>query len=235
MREKSDKTKIKEGRGQITEAGYNAWKLAREAHSKGTSSMIYDPVSGRSVNCLSKAEKKVFYMLRFHDGVEEIYDQFPMEKDGDNGTDAVCRKIGIKPYGHVLSTDFLVKKADGSFVAISVKPSEDVFHVKGKRLASLVCRQEVEKKYWEARNIIFRIVFADDINDVLYANIRNVMRYYPIEMAVGKEGKLKHLIARKVIRVDNIDRDYIPSAVLAKELDVEKMFRAHYDNEGGRV
>ena len=229
MFEKSDASKLKEGRGLITEEGaYSAWKLAREAHSTGTSSMIYDPVSGRSVSCLSNAEKKVFYMLRFHDSVEEIYDQFPLEKNGDMGTDAVCKEMGIKPYGHVLTTDFLVKRTDGSFVAISVKPSEAVFKKKGKKTDNLIRRQEVEKRYWESRDIVFRIVFADRINDVLCANVRNVMRYYPVELAVGKEGKLKHLIARKVIRIDNIDRDYIPFAVLAKELDVERIFDETY-------
>ena len=40
MFEKTDASKHKEGRGLITEEGaYSAWKLAREAHSTGTSSI----------------------------------------------------------------------------------------------------------------------------------------------------------------------------------------------------
>ena len=106
MREKTDESKILEGRGVITGARYSAWKQAREAKSAGTSSMTYDPVVGRTVHTLSEAETKVFWALRYNPQVIEIFEQFPMDRDEIT---AICRSLGIPAYGHVLSTDFLVQ------------------------------------------------------------------------------------------------------------------------------
>lgn len=222
MREKSDKTKIKEGRGRITEAGYSAWRQAREAKSTGTSSMIYDPVVGRTVHTLSEAETKVFWALRYQPEVVEIYEQFPMERAE---TDAICRNLGIPAYGHILSTDFLVEMKGDRYAAISVKVNRREFEPeKNRRYNQLIRRQAVEKIYWEKNyDIPFKIIFGDEVSDVLANNIENVMKFWDPRFVTNTTGKLKYLIAHGVIDIP-LDDDYIRFGDLARQYDVDGMY-----------
>ncbi len=223
MREKTDASKLKDGRGIITPDSYAAWKMANEAHSRGTACMLYDPVVGRTVHLLSQAEKKVYYLFRFDPHVDEIFEQFPLNKEIISG---ICKRCGFRSYASVLSTDLLIRKTDGSFLAVSVKRSRNQFDPTKKSYEKLARRQIVERIYWENHNIPFRILFGDDIDDILAANIQDVMRFYPVDMVTDKISKLKHLLARQVLRV-RMDRERIPYALLADDIDVEGLYEAY--------
>ena len=225
MKEKSDSSKLIEGRGRITEAGYSAWKQAREAHSIGTSSMIYDPVVGRTVHTLSEAETKVFWALRYKPEVIEIYEQFPMEKAE---TDAICRNLGIPIYNHILSTDFLVQMEGDRYAAVSVKANRREFDPeKNRRYDQLIRRQAVEKIYWEkSYDIPFRILFGDEVSVVYANNVENIMKFWDHRFVTNDISKLKYLMAHGVIKCP-LDDDYLRFGDLSRRYDVEAMYEAY--------
>lgn len=219
MREKSDASKLREGRGLIIGSSYEAWRRANEAKSSGTASLIYDPISGRSVSVLSSGEERVFWKLRWSPNVDEIYEQYPMNKAL---TDQICKDYKLPRYNHILSTDFLVQKTDGSYVAISVKSSRKEFDQTKRRYDSLVRRQTVEKLYWENMSVPFWILFADEIDNTETRNIKAIMKYWPAYYCVDRIGRLKHLIAHRVIDV-SMDKP-IRYGDLAREIDVDRLF-----------
>ena len=227
MREKSDNSKHIEGRGVISEKMYVAWKLARETKSIGLASTTYDPIVGRAVNTLSRQETKVFWVLRYNPSVLEIFEQFPLAKAE---VTAICHELGVKAYCKVLSTDFLVKMKNG-WVAVSVKQNRNLFN-KTKNpegYDDLVIRQAVEKIYWERNyGIPFKILFGDEVSDVLANNIKNIMHFWDARFITNKVSKLKFLLAHGVIDVP-MNEDYIRFGVLAEQYDVETMYETYRD------
>ena len=220
MREKSDASKIREGRGIISDDSYAAWKLAREAKSRATSCMMYDPISKRSVSCLSQLERHLFWLLRFSQEVDQVYEQFPMDK---GVVDALCQGLGYHKYNKILSTDFLVKKTDGTYHAISVKPSKDVFDVKKHSSAGRTYkRQAVEKAYWENAGIPWTLVTGDKINPVIAVNISSCMVFWDKRLVTDETSMLKHLIAHHKL-VFPMDKP-IPFVDVAKSMDVRRLY-----------
>ena len=206
MKEKTDQSKLLEGRGRITDTQYAAWRQAREAKSIGTSSMIYDPIVGRTVHTMSEAETKVYWTLRYKPQVIEIFEQFPMEK---SETDAICRSLGIPIYNHILSTDFLVQMTDDRYCAVSVKENRSEFDPKNPNYAKLVRRQAVEKIYWDKNyNIPFRILFGDEVSAVYANNVENIMKFWDHRFVTNDISKLKYLMAHGVIDVP-LNDDYL--------------------------
>lgn len=232
MREKSVESKRKEGRGIPTEKGYMAWKRTNEAHSSGTGSMLYDPIAMRTVDTLSTAETKVYWILRFFEGVSTIYEQYPMEQWI---VDEICDELGVRRR-NALSTDFYVEFVDGSVMGVSVKKNRNVFNKTGKSYERLVVRQRIEQIYWnekfpvyKGRKSSFRIVFGDEISRVLISNIQAVMKYWNTEFVSDQTSKLMHLIAHKVIRLD-LAKEPLRFAKIAESMDVEGMYET-YRNE----
>ena len=220
MKEKSDKSKLREGRGIIDGDSYAAWRRASEAKSMGTSVMLYDPIAKRSVSLLSMAEKKVFWALRFREDVEAIYEQFPLSNTAL--VDHICQENHIPRYNHILSTDFLVKLRDGSYQAISVKPTRKVFDKNNPKYRSVANRQGVEKAYWNHYNIPWRIAFAEDFDDVVATNIESCTLFWNQGMVRDEPSILKHLIAHHIVTLP-MDKP-IPFVDVCKEIDVRRIY-----------
>ena len=61
----------------------------------------------------------------------------------------------------------------------------------------------VEACYWKKyRNIDYKLVFKDEMNQILAENIRFVCVYYDRSRVFDETSLLKHLIATKQIKVD---------------------------------
>lgn len=222
MREKTDKKKLQEGRGILTEAGYEAWKTARESKSTGTACAVYDPVQKRTVNLLSAGERKVFWALRYMVS-GRILEQYPMDLAIVNN---VCRDLGIKTYSRVLSTDFVVEKDDGSCIAISVKQNESLFSEKDRHHIRNINRQNLEEHYWARFNIPHHIVFSDDI-DINYANnIKDVMQYWDTQWVRQPVEMLMHMIAHKAIQI-RMDQGRLQFRKIAESIPVEEIYETY--------
>lgn len=232
MREKSVASKRKEGRGIPTEKGYMAWKRVNESHSTATGSMSYDPIAMRTVDALSQSETKVFWMLRFYDGISSIYEQYPMEQWI---VDEICDELGVRRR-EGLSTDFYVEFLDGSVMGVSVKHDRSVFDPSKRGHRSLVVRQTIEKIYWEKKYPLyknqessFRIVFGNEVSQVLTNNIKAVMLFWDTEFVTDKVSMLKHLIAHKVVLMD-MTKEPLRFAAIAESISVEELYE-NYRNE----
>ena len=219
MREKTDLSKAKDGRGIVTEKSYEAWKTAREAKSIGTACALYDPIQRRTVNLLSQGEKKVFWALRWAT-TGAIYEQYPMNKDI---VTEICRKLGYPAYSKVLSTDFLVEKPDGDYAAFSIKPNAKV--LEGKDRDRLIRRNNVEYYYWARFGVAHAMLFADDIDPTFAWNIRDVMFYWDSALATDTASKFMFLLAHKVIQIDMTKGRIYPKE-LSTFYDVEEIYEA---------
>ena len=115
------KGKLKRGYGTGTGAEYKSWIKDSEFNSKGTTAMVVDWKTGRSVYLLSQAEVYYYYILRWDDNNKDIQEQYPL--DMQLYVEAAAKfGISVKTEDDkIRTTDFLVTKTDGTKVAYSVK------------------------------------------------------------------------------------------------------------------
>ena len=97
-----------------------------------------------------------------------------------------------------MTSDFYVTYKDGTEKIFSVKNSRDVLNQKRTKE-----KLSVEACYWKKyRNIDYKLVFKDEMNQILAENIRFVCVYYDRSRVFDETSLLKHLIATKQIKVD---------------------------------
>ena len=210
----TDRRKIKEGRGTGTGADYKPWIQARELGSIGTESVIQDWKHGRSIQCLSQGEARVYYILRWQDDVLDIQEQYPLELELTRG---IARRLRL-PHPHDqhthMTTDFLVtyKNPDGTryLKAYSIKPNKS--HLTDYALKNFA----IEQAYWGINGIHIEIIFSDNLNKILASNIQQCVQYYNIKTVQSKIDLLKHLIARKIIQPD-METNYLNFPLLAAQ------------------
>ena len=190
-----DSTKRARKMGMGAGKDYLPYITTSEFNSCGTTSVIKDWKTGRGVHCLSQGEAYWYYVLRWDDDNVDIREQYPLKVED---TVKIARVNGFKhPVNakHVMTTDFLVTKADGTYHAYSVKVSRNM----SRRTLELLC---IEKIYWNSRNIPFTLLFKEDINKVLVNNIRLVTEFYDPTRVYDIWSALKHKIAIKEFKVD---------------------------------
>ena len=222
MREKTDASKLRDGRGLLIDNVYEAWKTARESKSTGTAYAVYDPIQKRTVNLLSVGEKKVFWVLRYLTA-GKILEQFPM---GAETTALACEELGVRKYSRILSTDLLVEKDSGELVAFSVKPNASVFDQKSKNGPGNVTRARVEAQYWSHYGVPHNVVYSDEINVDLAMNIRDVMLFWDDTLVRDPASMLMYLIAHKAIRLP-LDKGRIQFKTIAEKIPVEDYYETY--------
>lgn len=170
--------------------GYIPYIHVREFNSLGTCSTIRDWKHGRAIQCLSQSEANWYYTLRWDDNNVDIREQYPLDRDV---TEWIALELGIlHPVnaGYNMTTDFLVTEADGSLVAYSIKYQNKFL----KRCLQKLC---IEKVYWKMQGIPFRLLFGNEINEVLVSNLREIMKFYDERSVFDDISAVKHLLATK--------------------------------------
>ena len=94
-----------------------------------------------------------------------------------------------------MTTDFLVTKRNGSKIACSVKNDRKL----NRRTLELLT---AEKTYWITQNIQYKLLFKEDVNQILSDNIRLIVEFYNPERVVDDVSKAKHLLATKKVDAD---------------------------------
>lgn len=225
MREKSEKKKLAEGRGIISENEYRSWIKINERSLTTTGTIIHDPVTGLSLDLASQGEREYYWLFRFQEDVGHIYTQYPMKQEY---VKMCADKLGVRYYGNVLSTDLVVVRESGP-EAYSIKASRREFVPGRKKYPALIRRQSIEQMYWETAQIPFRILFREEVNHIESENCRDVMRYWNDLMVFDEVSMLKHLIARHRLIVP-MDQEPLRFADLARSIDIRGMYEA-YKNE----
>lgn len=212
MRRISEETKRKRGMGTGSGATYKPYIQAREFNSLGTTSNAIDWKTGRTMELLSQGELELWLILRWDDANLDIREQSKLDlKD----TLKISDEIGIrhpKNKKTSMTTDLLVTRKDGSEIVYSLKTSRASL-INERTTAKLF----IEKCYWTRRNVKFKLMYKDELNNILAQNIRLVTAFYRRSSVFDDLSLLKHMIATKQIIVD----------MESKILDFEKLFEKY--------
>lgn len=204
----SDHTKELRKMGQGEGANYKPYITTSEFNSLGTTSVIRDWKTGRDVHCMSQGEMLLYYILRWDDENIDIREQFPLDYDE---TVKIAERMGVPAPKNIMTTDMLVTREDGSYIAYSMKASKNM----PKRQLELLC---IEKQYWLNHGAHYRLVFKTDLNPTLASNIRLVTEYYVADRVFDACSAIKHKIAVKEYKFD-MEHEILSNHVISNLLE----------------
>ena len=208
---------LDEGRGQGTLADYKPWVQIQDFPSKGVVSRVKGSKTGRVHHLMSNLELRYFYLLDWSEKSTDIREQFPLLEI----TDAIdiADRCGIRyPYDnvsgfpYVLTTDFLITTEDG-YVARSVKPSKELSRPRVRE------KLEIERRYWMARGVDWRIVTEKEIPRAKIRNIEWLLSGSDFDEIVADREKIRD--CEEYFISLYVDGDY---TVIAAVRHVEKKF-----------
>lgn len=159
----------KEGRGAGQLSSYKPWLKTIDVPSQGRSHRIFGTKTQRTHHLLSDLELAIFLMLDWSAQVQDIREQFPLDRELtlELAETAEIRHPKVTGCPNVLSTDFLVNQNSQEVpkFAIQAKYSSDLEHP--KKIEKL----ELERRYWEQKEIPWYIVTEKDISQTARQNI----------------------------------------------------------------
>lgn len=165
--------RISEGRGQATGADYQPWLRIQDVPSLGLVHRIKGWKTGRIHHLLSNLELDYFYVLEWSPRVIDIREQYPLLPLEE--TLELARQCGVRhptdPRTRqpvVMTTDFLVTLPG------QVRTVERAHAVKpARQLASQRVQEkaELERRYWQRRDIAWSIVTEHEIPRELARNV----------------------------------------------------------------
>ena len=150
------------GRGQGEGSMYFPWIVVQDFSSKGITSRVFSYKTNRVHHFLSRNELSFFYLLEWSEKVLDIREQFPL-LDVELATD-VARSAGIRypkdnisGFPYILTCDFMITTECG-LKARTIKSTSDL---RNKRTLE---KLEIERQYWEALGIDWRIITENEID-----------------------------------------------------------------------
>jgi hypothetical protein len=160
---------IKEGRGSGRGKEYKPLLTVRDLASAGRSHRIYGHKSQRTHHLLSDLELAVFLLIEWNTYTDEVREQFPLRLQE---TKVLAEKADIDHPSlqgvlQIMSTDFLVNTQDKSLreFAIQAKYADAL---KDQRTIE---KLEIERRYWNEKDIPWLLITERDIPKVLFDNI----------------------------------------------------------------
>lgn len=173
---------IKEGRGSGIGINYKPWLKIQDVSSLGRSTRLKGIKTSRQHEFLSDLERNYFYLTEYSDFIFDIREQFPLLPLEE--TIVIADELGIKHSTDpktgepiVMTTDFLltVDKGQGVFeVARTVKMKDELLKER------VLEKFEIEREYWQRRDIDWGIVTEEEIHKVMARNISYIHDYYNI-------------------------------------------------------
>lgn len=150
------------GRGQGDGHAYLPWISVQDFSSQGMVSRVYSYKTGRVHHFLSRNELSFFYLLEWSERVLDIREQYPL-LDMELATD-VAQRAGIKypkdnvsGFPYILTCDFMIT-TEGGFKARTIKSASEL---RNKRTLE---KLEIERRYWNALDIDWRIITEHEID-----------------------------------------------------------------------
>lgn len=175
---------IKEGRGSGVGAEYKPWLNIQDVSSLGRSTRLKGIKTNRQHEFLSDLERNYFYLTEYSDFVVDIREQYPLLPLEE--TIVIADKLGIKHPTNpktqepvVMSTDFLltVDKGEGLVeIARTIKMKDELLKER------VIEKFEIERVYWERRQIDWGIVTELEIPKEMARNISYIHGYYDIQL-----------------------------------------------------
>lgn len=174
---------IQDGRGSGIGADYKPWLKIKDVSSKGRSTRLKGIKTNRQHEFLSDLERNYFYLTEYSDIVIDIREQFPLLPVEE--TIVIADELGLKHPTNpktnepvVMTTDFLltVDKGEGLVeLARTIKMKDELLKER------VIEKFEIERVYWERRNIDWGIVTELEIPKEIALNISYIHDYYHIQ------------------------------------------------------
>jgi len=153
---------LREGRGQGVGSDYTPWLLVQDFPSKGMVSRVQGAKTGRVHHLMSNLETSFFFILDWSDEVVDIREQYPLLDLRQAIEIAEQAKIRY-PYDpqsgfpYIMTSDFYIETINGPTV-ITIKTSSDLENPRVRE------KLEVERRYWQSRNVIWKVATENEIN-----------------------------------------------------------------------
>jgi hypothetical protein len=172
----------KEGRGVGSGVDYKPWLNIRDVPSHGRSHRLRGMTIGRIYHFLSDIECRLFYLLDWAANVQDIREQFPLNRDI---TKRIAEQINVahpidqsSKTSLVMTTDFVIDVVrDGHIdqIARAVKPAKELDNVR------VIEKLEIERRYWLEKGVDWAIVTEKEILRSLSENISWVHNYASLD------------------------------------------------------
>jgi hypothetical protein len=169
---------LKEGRGAGCGVSYKPWLTIQDVPANSRCHRVRSLTTGRMHHLLSDIEYRLFLMLDWADTVEDIREQFPLDRAI---TRRIAEEMGVRHPADVvtkvplvMTTDMVVDMVtDWRLLtfARAVKPADQLD--KPRVLEKL----EIERRYWAERQVDWAIVTEKEIPKAVAANIAWVHGY----------------------------------------------------------
>jgi hypothetical protein len=157
--------KIKTGDGQGSGIDYKVWYQFHEKTSTGRRHRLRGTTVARDYHLFSDLEYHYFLLLDWMDSVIDIREHYPLINQDETIRIAETLKINHPRYQlsksfKVLTSDFFINVKQGNAYTEIVRTVIPAEELDKKRILEVL---EIERTYWESRNIDWGIVTDKDI------------------------------------------------------------------------
>lgn len=208
---------IREGRGQGEGIDYVPWIKIHDFSSKGRATRIYGLKTNRIHHFHSDNQLRAFLLFEWSDKVIDIRESYPLldlmevvDKKDDLRLDKLVDKESGEPY--ILTTNFLltIQDEDGNieYFARGIKNYSEL------NKKSTIEKFEIERRYWLAKGIDWRVITNREINRQFCKNIEWVRETLvdnnakKPEIESLSEELIFYLMNSKHIRLTNLLKEY---------------------------
>ena len=161
---------IKDGRGNGELASYKPWLTVRDLSSRGRSHRVYGHKTKRTHHLLSDLELAIFLILEWNPLIQDIREQFPLRiEQTEEIADLTCiPHPAVRGIKQIMSTDFYVFSSD----SISPRFSIQAKYQKDLEDTRTIEKLEIERRYWQSKEIPWQIITEQEIPKVVFDNIK---------------------------------------------------------------
>lgn len=180
---------VKQGRGFGYGESYKPWITIQDVSSLGNSDRVKSYKTNRQHQFLSNHERFYFYILEYADKVIDIREQYPLLYR--ETTEDIADELGIihpkdptTKVNTVLTTDFLItimEDGESKDIARTIKQVDDY---QNRRTIE---KFEIERVYWERKNVDWKMVSEIEINSTFAQNLQRLRGFYNINNHLGLE------------------------------------------------
>ncbi len=211
---------------------YTPWiKTTDIPGGHGNKKRVKSMTCNRIHHCLSNLEYGVLMLADFCDNVVDIREQFPLRNH--KLAQKIANELGVKYPRNtessekepvIMTTDFLLtlKDENGSirYVARTVKPAEHLNDINEQR--RILEKFEIERRYWEAHEISFKIYTEESINSVMVRNIAKCHKYHKNEILKQAFGRCKSDLIKALEIFEMYEGGQLEYDKLSKSLNISK-------------
>jgi hypothetical protein len=211
--------RISEGRGQGRGSDYKPWLLVQDVPSQGLVTRIKGWKSKRVHHLLSNLELSYFYVLEWSPVVFDIREQYPLLPLEE--TLAIAEQCGIRhptdpktQESVVMTTDFLITVPRSIEVIEQARTLKTAKDLQSQRTIE---KLEIERRYWQGRDIDWGIVTEREIPEALAKNVEWVHPFFETEdLSSFLQYEINRITTALTLK---IAKDNAPLADIAAECD----------------